>query len=137
MAGMMRRLLEKIVEDRSGGDSLIANTTKAKLDRRRLRLIGDNYTCEPIGVQLSCRDARDFLFGRWASVADDGRSSEEADEGDWEDREDRVPGGDNTVSRSNKEFSYEENSLASEAGWGRFGDDRFHRTERARLPGET
>ena len=42
MAGQIRRLLEKIIQDRSGRDSLIANTTKAKLILKGINV--DKYT---------------------------------------------------------------------------------------------
>jgi len=42
MAGQIRRLLEKIVHDRSRGDSVIANTTKAKLILKGINF--DKYT---------------------------------------------------------------------------------------------
>lgn len=42
MAGQIRRLLEKIVQDRSRGDSIIANTTKAKLILKGISF--DKYT---------------------------------------------------------------------------------------------
>jgi|GEM_PF-5933358 len=49
-------------------------------------LFGDNYIWAFIGGYKSVRDALNFFDWKGAWVADDGRSSEEIDEGDSQDR---------------------------------------------------